>query len=603
MSLIPIRRLALPPIFVGLMLLPAIVECQEYGRWSWDGIVGVEGRSTDNLLADESISRYETQSLFLGLGLNGFIAHPAVARFRIGLDTWYTRFPEGGSVDNYRFGGRFDLGLFDRGAVPIRLYYGRAQYSYTDLATDDPITLLGGFPDVSDSYGGRLRIRRSFLRGLLLGFDSTELRFLGDVRGSDRMDRAFVDWSRSSKKIQHHVRVVHDAREYSRVAYGFDTTTLTWDEHGPIAPKWRWDLFAVGIRRRTEYESLAPVTSDTARLRNRFIRDNREGSSLNLGYGFGYASAGSGASAFDHQFDGRYQRRLGSGWELSPFATLTWRDVGDRNITVLQGGLAATWTWNARAWDMSFSSQGAYGQSRFSVADESATQPFWSGSAAMIVGHGRQEGLRKELEISANRNEIRSVGDGDANLPDLGIGFAAAGTQDGGRARFSLIHGWAGGSVSAWAEWRMRMADSLIDDTELRTEGLLANFQLQWRRFSLMLNGGATEFDDFRAVDQELTYYGAALSWNPWRSLRLTGNYREDFRRLALSPDVDSDRIQATLEFQMGKLWIRGEAFQYTEYPDDGVVRRNRGIFWSVRRGFGGWLPIVTGPQRRGVIR
>ena len=53
----------------------------------------------------------------------------------------------------------------------------------------------------------------------------------------------------------------------------------------------------------------------------------------------------------------------------------------------------------------------------------------------------------------------------------------------------------------------------------------------------------------------------------------------------------------------MGKLWIRGEAFQYTEYPDDGAVRRNRGIFWSVRRGFGGWLPIVTGPQRRGVIR
>ncbi|MCD4747960.1 MAG: hypothetical protein K8R59_01195 [Thermoanaerobaculales bacterium] len=586
-----------------LLLVPSLADCQQYGQWTWGAVIGAEDRSTDNFIGDEDVSKYRTRAYFLGLGVNGFVLHPAVARFSLRLDTWYTQFPEGTGNDNVRFGGRFDLGLFERSAFPMRLYFGRTQYDYPNLATADPITLLSGLPDSTTSWGGRLRIRRGILRGLLVGVDSTELGFHNEDRQTETVDRYFGDWSRSGKRIQHHVRLVHEARDYARLDYAFDTTTLTWDEHGRLAPSWRWDLSAVGIRRTRESEGVGMSESDTASLRNRFVHDLSDGSSLNLSYGFGYASAGNSESALDHSIEGRYRRIVGLGWEISPFAAYSWREIGEGNGSVLQGGLSANRNWASGAWDSNISGQGSYGQSMRSSPGWKDSQSFWFASVASALGHGNSAGLRKELEFSISRNEVGSVGDGNIDLPDLGVGFAAAGAQDTGRVRFSLFHDWAGGNVSAWAEWRRREADSLVDETRLRAEDLLMTTQLRWRRLSVAINGGTTEIDDFHSAGQEMTYYGGSLTWNPWRSVHAIATYREDYRRLALAPDVDSDRIQATIEFRMGRLSLRGEVYQYTERPEFGTERRNRGIFWSVRRGFSGWLPIVSGPQRRGVIR
>lgn len=586
-----------------LMMAPIIADCQQYGQWTWDGFIGAEGRSNDNFSEGRAISGYTTRALFVGLGVNGFIIHPAVARFRLSLDTWYTQFSEGGAEDSVRFSGRFDLGLFERSAHPIRLYFGRAQYDYQDMTSDDPITLLGGLPDTTTNWGGRLRFRRGILRGLLVGLDSSELNFLSSDRRPESSDRYFADWARSGGKIQHHVRLVHEVRDYSRLNFAFETSTLTWDEHGPLSPAWRWDLSAVGIRRTTKLEDADATDMDTARLRSQFIRDQAGGNSLNLSYGFGYASSGGAGSAVDHLLEGRYRMLMGSGWEVSPFAALTLREIGEGDISNVQGGLSLIWTGAAGAWDATFSGQGAYGQSRFSLTEETSSQVFWSASGASVLGHGTPAGLRKELQIAFSRNEIRSVGDGDADLPDLGIGFAAAGAQDTARVRFSLFHDVAGGQISGWGEWRRRKADSLFDEIRLRAEDYLATAQLRWRRLSVVFNGGTTEIDDFQSTNQVLTYYGGAVTWSPWRSVHATASYREDFRRLSLAPDIDSDRFEGTIEFQMGHLFLRGEIFQYTERPENGLERKNRGIFWSVRRGFAGWLPFVTGPQRRGVIR
>jgi len=588
-----------------MIVAPGIAECRQYGRWTWDAVFGLEGRSNDNFSGEHKLSGYRTRSLFVGLGVNGFIIHPTVARFRLGLDTWLTQFPDGAAQDNFRIGGRFDLGLFERSAFPVRLYFARSQYDYQDLADDDPVTLLGGLPDTATSWGGRLRVRRGVLAGLLLGLDSTTLDFLGTDSRTETSDRYFGDWSRSGKKIQHHVRLVHENRDYSRLDYAFDTTTLTWDEHGPVSLDWRWDLSAVGIRRTTLYRSADQLGSDTVRLRNRFIRNLKNQGSLDLSYGFGYASSSSTqeGSAMDHQLEVRYRRLLGTGWEISPFGVVTRRDLADGDLSALQGGLSATWSGSSGAWDGTFSGQGAYGHSRFSFAEASGSQPFWSSSLAYILGHGTPDGLRKELEVGFSRNEIKSVGDGLADLPDLGIGFAVAGAQDSARARFSLFHNFSEGEVSGWGEWRRREADSLFDDTRIRVEDLLVTAQFRRRRVSVVFNGGTTEIDDFRLVGQEIDYFGVAVTWSPWRFLHASASFRKDFRRLALTPDLDSDRMQGIVEFRMGRLSLRGEIFQYTERNDGGPSRRNRGIFWSVRRGFFGLLPIVTGPQRRGVIR
>ncbi len=589
---------ALAVVFVS-GAIPA--GAQQFGQWSWDGALGLEGRRFDNRLGNDRLSGYQSQAVYLGLGLNGFIVHPAVARFRLGLDTWYTRFPQGGALDGFRFGGRFDLGLFERGVYPVRLYFDKAIYSYQDLVNDDPVTLLGGLPDSTTSWGGRLRIKRGFLHGLLLGLDMTELAFVGSDRRTETRSVFFGDWSKSGKKIQHHVRLNHEVRDYSRLDYTFRTTTLNWDEHGQLAPTWRWDFFTVGIRRVTDYDQNSAAT-DTLRLRSKFIHDFSEASVVDFGYSFGYAGAG-GTSALDHQLEGRYRRTFDTGWELGPFVVINRRDVDDLQVSVLQGGLSATWVWASGAWDTNVSGTGSYGRTMYSADGQAATAPFWSAGISTTLGHGKSSGLRKVLEFGVARNEIKSVGEGDPNRPDLGIGFAAAGAQDNARARLSLFHDWKGGGISGWGEWRLREADSLIDESRLRAEDLLANVQVRMGSFSIVGDGGRTQTNQFRDAGQEISYYTGAVYWNPWHSTRIGASYRQDFRKLALAPDIDSDRIQATFEFQMGQLSMRAEFYQFTERLDVGAPRQNRGFYWTIRRGFAGWLPWVTGPQRRGVIR
>ncbi|MFV2072261.1 MAG: hypothetical protein ACC742_06370 [Thermoanaerobaculales bacterium] len=592
---------------LGILILwaftPQIVNAQQYGQWTWDAVLQANGRSNDNSLDGQTISRYQNRELRLSLGLNGFILHPSVARFRLQLDTSYNRFLQGAGADNFRFGGRANVGLFERGAFTVRLFYAQQQYDYTNLGGEDPITLASGLPDNLTSWGIRARVRRGGLRGLILGLNSSELTFVGPDDGSQITDNAFVDWSRAGKKLQHRVRLAREVRDFRRLDYSLDTTTFNWTESGWLAPTWRWDMFAIGIRQRSDFGGVAAIDTDTARLRSQFSKRYQSGDLLTLTYGFGYAGIQSGGGNTDHQLDVRYRWIFESGWELSPFAVYTVQNRGVVTVSIPQGGVAATWAGNLGAVDALFSGHGAYGATIASSDAGDVNVPFWSGSASFTLGHGNAQGLRKEFEVTSSHNEVRSAGDAIDNLPDLGVSFAAAATQNASRARLSLIHNWPGGGLDGWLEWRRNEAESVVSQTRLTFEGMLATAQLRWASFSVLANAGTSQIDDLLGQGQELSYAGASIGWRPWRSVRLNASYRKDRRQIVLAPNVDSDRIQGTVEFGMGRLFFRAEAFQYTERSLGGVERRNTGILWTVGRGFGGWLPIVTGPQRRGVIR
>ena len=582
---------------------PQLLNAQQYGQWTWDAVLRADGRSNDNSLDGRTVSRYQNRELRLSLGLNGFILHPSVARFRLQLDTSYNRFLQGAGADNFRFGGRADLSLFERGAFTVRMFYARQQYDYTKLGGEDPITLASGLPDSLTSWGIRTRFRRGALRGLILGLTSTELTFVGPEDGAQIIDNAFVDWSRAGKKLQHRVRLAREVRDFRRLDYALDTTTFNWTESGWLAPTWRWDMFAIGIRQSSDFGGTAAVDTNTARLRSQFSQRHTSGDLLTLTYGFGYAGIQSGGGATDHQLEVRYRWFFESGWELSPFAVYTIQNRGVVTVSIPQGGVSATWTGNLGAVDTLFSGHGAYGATVASSDAGDVNVPFWSGSASFTLGHGNPQGLRKEFEVTSSYNEVRSAGDAIDNLPDLGISFASAATQNTSRARLSLMHNWPGGGMDGWLEWRRNEAESAVNQTRLTFEGLLATAQLRLSSFSLLATGGNTQIDDLLGKGQELSFAGASIGWRPWRSLRLNASYRKDRRQLVLTPDVDSDRIQGIVEFGLGRLFFRAEAFQYTERSLGGVERRNLGILWSVGRGFGGWLPIVTGPKRRGVIR
>ena len=100
-----------------------------------------------------------------------------------------------------------------------------------------------------------------------------------------------------------------------------------------------------------------------------------------------------------------------------------------------------------------------------------------------------------------------------------------------------------------------------------------------------------------------MRFWAATLTLRPARRLSLAASYRADLRSLALAPDVDAERVEASADLAVGAFVLTGQGFQTTETPQDGPERRNRGVVVTLSRRFGGWLPVVTGLPDGGVIR
>ena len=67
-------------------------------------------------------------------------------------------------------------------------------------------------------------------------------------------------------------------------------------------------------------------------------------------------------------------------------------------------------------------------------------------------------------------------------------------------------------------------------------------------------------------------------------------------------PDAEGERSEAGLSVRLGSYTIEPQAF-LTRQTSNGPERSNRGFTIIVARSFGGLLPIVSGVQRRGVVR
>src|SRR6266498_3290727 len=68
-----------------LVLTCAVAAAQEFGQWSWDGSVSAAIRKYADRI--EETQQKSTQNDYrLGLGVQGFVLHPAIAAFRVGVD-------------------------------------------------------------------------------------------------------------------------------------------------------------------------------------------------------------------------------------------------------------------------------------------------------------------------------------------------------------------------------------------------------------------------------------------------------------------------------------------------------------------------------------
>lgn len=589
------------------LAVPGGIAAQEFGQWWWEGSLAASGRTLENQVTEGSSSstgRSEETNLELSLALNGYLLHPAFGRFRLAVDALLTDVAGDTTFDSQRTGFDGNLDLFPRGAYPVNLFVRRQLYDYGNLAQENPLTLFGA-PETLSTYGGRAHFKRGILRGLLVGFEHTDVEFQVQEAEPEIQDRQFADWSTSGKRVRHHVRLERYTHSFGTVNFENDDLTLNFDERGEVFGDWRWDLLGTGIRRSLRFADGPQVGIDTFQVRNTLSRVVRGDDWLTLSYTGGLARSDNAGSTQSHGITGRYVWRRPKGWQVAPFAGFGIQQGETFDLTSPQLGVSATWNRTAGTLDLSATeSAGFLGIQR--DGDVSSSETLLALGFDGRAGHGREEKLRKEVEISYQRNQLRMAGEALLELPDLGAPLASPGTENQARGRLTLRRRWGRLLASGYGEWSRRESSrelQLPGIDDFTVDDLLYSFQLSGSRFSLLANLGDTEVTRSSADPQTIESRSLSVAYRPLRSLSLRTSYRIDERRVELGPDFDSERYEAGFDLRFGAFLLEAHAFETQEQFLVGMERTNRGVRWSLSRRFAGWLPVVTGLKRRGVIR
>jgi hypothetical protein len=289
-----------------------------------------------------------------------------------------------------------------------------------------------------------------------------------------------------------------------------------------------------------------------------------------------------------------------SSLQVIPYVSYTLQLARDVTLTAPSAGTDVVWTHMASSYDLTLN--GGVGGSWIDVSWDEGSQKTttFSWSLGGTVGSGNEDRLRAELELHAARNELRTVGDPLLDLPDLGTGYDRIGTQDAARARVTLRRRIARWHLSTYLEHRRRQQEA----TELPTievDSDVVSLTADGPRIGMMFNAGSTRgrSDQQR---QNVDFYSASVHWSPLRFLVLRGSYLSNRSRVELGPDVDRKRIEASARLQYGRYALFAQIWDQRETVSSSP-RRNRGILLGLSARFAGWLPFVSAPQRRGIIR
>lgn len=576
------------PLAAAAWLWPCPAHAQQFGQWSWEGSLGGTRRSYRNSLGAERVGSLDETDFNVSLGLQGFVIHPAIARFRLGIDAAISSFDSVRSVDTRRWGFSGSANILPFGNHPISIYGGRQAFSYSQLSEEDPLNLVG-VPDISTTLGGRLRLRAGPLGGSLLGIDSTRLGFQDPAQGANTRTVAFADWSRGRGTFARHARLEGKAETFGVFDYRVRDLTATYDQRGPLGPLWRWEMFSSGYLRALSIEG-RDARFDALRTSQRFLRPYGRGT-LDLGYDGGL-TGGSGPSVQSHNVMARYQWRPRPHWTLMPFTGYGLQLAGRDRLHGPQAGLGATWTPPLGQVELSVSpSVGASLLSR-SGENGSGTESSIMVGLGVSAGHGSESTLRKEADVSWTMNRFRTAGEVFADLPDLGAGLAGTGTEDFLRGRLALRRRWRLLSLYGYTEASRREPSGTLS-RGATVESL--TYTLQATSGSLTVTGHLGHSSVDGSNPQTLDARSAALSWRPIRLLSLTASYRTDTRRLTLAPRLDGQRLEAGGTFWVGAFVLSGHYFRTTDERPGGIARTNEGFIVSLGRRFAGLLPFVTG--------
>lgn len=586
----------------ALFLLASPATAQQFGQWWWTGHLGLGYKSFENEVQDALVTDYQQQELELGVDVNGYVIHPAVGSFDLGLNFIVSELDGTQTIDTDRYGAHGTLKLFERGKYPLRFFITRESFDYSDLPTEDAFTLLGA-PETLTRWGGRARLRAGPLRGSLLGFEHTAYDLLESVQGTDVDDTQFYDWSRTFGDVRHRVRVERRERRLGVANVSYEDYILNLEEGGNLGEAWRWDLNGNGVRRNLEIQDGSQRTFETYFIRNRLLRTVRDRDLLDVRNSHGLTTSGD-VSDDRHTLSVFYRWRPRPNWEIGPFTEYSLRSTGDVETTTPRAGLVISWNRTWKDLTAFLSTQGSYASvSRsggdFAGADESRVAYSFSGN----VTHRATERFMEEVEAEVTRNELRLSPGTLLELPDLGVGLTGLGTESKDRLRLTLEQRWRLRMVRVYGEWTSRSSDDVLGSSAFDLESVSGNLTLSGRRWSLQGHMGDTEITREGTAPENLEFLSASASLRPFRFLSLRGSYRKDTRSFELLPSIDAEQKEIYAVVRIGEIALEARAFEYFQESMELTGRTTRGLVVSMSRRFGGLLPVVTGSGRRGSIR
>jgi hypothetical protein len=591
----------LPLALIAAALAPPPLPAQRFGRWWWDARVGLGQRQNDSLVDGRRLRRFDEQEVELSLGLNGYLGHPAIGDFRLGLDLLLAEYDGARLADTDSFGAELVLNLLPQRAYPSSFFFRRSVLDNTAEEGVDPFSLLG-IVDESNRWGGRFRMRQGPFRGTLLGFEHTDVTFLNPLSDEDVRDRQFLDWSRSGKKLNHHLRIEHNEQDYGTVDLEIEDHTANFDQNGNLTPTVRWELSGIAVLRDLQTAGQTVSTEDY-RLRTRLTKDLRQRDQLELRYDAGEFDDGRDLTRDVQALSAFYRWRPRERWEIAPFAAYSRQSADGFEQTTPRAGLALSWRRSQGELTTGATARAGFGEIERREGSETLSDSQTSYALSGSVRHGRGNGFRKEIEGEVSRNEIRFGRDPVLDLPDVDLLPRGLTTEDLLRSRATLGWRWDSKYANAWAEWSRRESSNGLALDDFEAETLRAAIQGGTGELTVQLEAGETTASESQVGERDVRFATAVASWRPLRRLRLQGLYRIDDRELILAPDIESERLEASLEWRVGAIVIEAQVFDRRQELSGGSESTNRGFRWGISRRLAGWLPIVTGAGRRGVIR
>jgi hypothetical protein len=556
----------------------------------------------EDLVDGETRRRFNQQTLDLLLGLNGYIVHPAFAKFRIDTTFRLRQFESSGSPDRNDLGFGGDLRMFRTGATPLRLFYRHQLYDY-DPPSDESAAYLLGNVDSMTRWGGNLGVRRGALRGTRVDVFTNAVNFVDDQIPQDVSERQTISWARRQQKFTHNLAFERVAFEYGRSMFDQENLRLRADEKGEIARGWTWNSTADLLRREVVSGIGDPSTTDSYRFLNRFSHRIRTRDSLDLVANFSGFRLTSKPSTRTNDLSVFYRMRPGPAWEIAPFLQTSSQRTNGLQVDANQAGMRATWHGRARRVNVGLTGNAAYSAAERddSVMQEETDQVSYGLSGT--VSRNGDAPLRAHLDFLWARNALNLVREPIVELPGLGLPASDVTSENIYSLKVNLGREWGYRSGSFFGEWRRQEGTRGSDPTARTLDRFRGGLQLKNRRFNAFADLGETRQQIEEQPDQIFRFAGARASWRPMTYLTFLARYRMDKREQVVGPDIDGEFLEARTSIRLGLLTVWISARQRTQSTADSgdITDRSLGIW--VTSQYSSWLPIVTGTKRRGIIR